>query len=314
MALRLPPMQALRAFEAAARELSLTRAAASLHLTHGAISHQIKALEADLGVRLFARAGRGIRLTDEGERFAQRVRGALNELANAVREIADRSNPRLLRISVTPSFAARWLLPRMARFAAAHPDIDLDVRASGVNVDFQHDDAEVAVRYGTGIWDGVVSEHLLDEQFFPVCSPRLAHGRLPKRPEDLKRHTLLRSEDEFWQPWFAAAGLDWPEPDRGPIFNDTAHMMQAAVEGHGIVLARTSLLANDLRNGLLVRLFDIEVPGTRKYFLVYPPRLAHAPKIALFRQWLRDEIARDFAAVNQTAKAPPRASRPQRRH
>ena len=154
MALRLPPMQALRAFEAAASELSLTRAAHSLHLTHGAISHQIKALEADLGVRLFARAGRGIRLTDEGERFAQRVRGALNELANAVREIADRSNPRLLRISVTPSFAARWLLPRMARFAAAHPDIDLDVRASGVNVDFQRDDAEVAVRYGTGSWDG----------------------------------------------------------------------------------------------------------------------------------------------------------------
>ncbi len=146
-----------------------------------------------------------------------------------------------------------------------------------------------------------------------MCSPRLAHGRLPKRPEDLARHTLLRSEDEFWQPWFAAAGLDWPEPDRGPIFNDTAHMMQAAVEGHGIVLARTSLLANDLRNGLLVRLFDIEVPGTRKYFLVYPPRLAHAPKIALFRQWLRDEIARDANAVNRKAKAPPRASRPQRR-
>jgi LysR family transcriptional regulator, glycine cleavage system transcriptional activator len=313
MALRLPPMQALRAFEAAARELSLTRAGDSLHLTHGAISHQIKALEADLGVRLFARAGRGIRLTDEGERFAQRVRGALNELANAVREIADRSNPRLLRISVTPSFAARWLLPRMGRFAAAHPDIDLDVRASGVNVDFQRDDAEVAVRYGTGSWDGVVSEHLLDERFFPVCSPRLAHGRMPKRPEDLARHTLLRSEDEFWQPWFAAAGLDWPEPDRGPIFNDTSHMMQAAVEGHGIVLARTSLLANDLRNGLLVRLFDIEVPGTRKYFLVYPPRLAHAPKIALFREWLRDEIALDAKGVSRKAKAPPRASRLQRR-
>ena len=313
MALRLPPMQALRAFEAAASELSLTRAAHSLHLTHGAISHQIKALEADLGVRLFARAGRGIRLTDEGERFAQRVRGALNELANAVRELADRSNPRLLRISVTPSFAARWLLPRMARFAAAHPDIDLDVRASGLNVDFQRDDAEVAVRYGTGSWEGVASEHLLDERFFPVCSPKLAHGRLPKVPADLARHTLLRSEDEFWQPWFAAAGLDWPEPDRGPIFNDTAHMMQAAVEGHGIVLARTSLLANDLRNGLLVRLFDIEVPGTRKYFLVYPPRLAHAPKIALFRQWLRDEIARDDEGVNRKAKAPPRALKLRRR-
>lgn len=299
-------MQALRAFEAAAREQSLTRAADSLHLTHGAISHQIKALEADLGVRLFARAGRGIRLTDEGERFAQRVRGALTELADAVREVADRSNPRQLRISVTPSFAARWLLPRMPRFTAAHPDIDLDVRANMAYVDFRRDDADLAVRYGLGSWDGVVSEHLLDERFFPVCSPRLAHGRLPKRPADLARHTLLRSDDEYWQPWFAAAGLDWPEPDRGPIFNDTSHVMQAAVEGQGIALARTSLLGNDLRNGLLVRLFDLEVPSTRQCYLVYPPRLADAPKIALFRQWLRDEIARDDQVVSRRAKAKPR--------
>jgi LysR family glycine cleavage system transcriptional activator len=303
-------MQALRAFEAAAREQSLTRAADSLHLTHGAISHQIKTLESDLGVRLFARAGRGIRLTDEGERFAQRVRNALGELADAVREIADHSNPRQLRISVTPSFAARWLLPRMIRFTAAHPDIDLDVRANFANVDFQRDDAEVAVRYGMGSWDGVVSEHLLDEWFFPVCSPRLAHGRLPRHPSDLARHTLLRS-DEYWQPWFAAAGLPWPEPDRGPIFNDTSHMLQAAVDGQGIALARKSLLADDLRNGLLVRLFDIEVPGPRKYFLVYPPRLAGAPKIALFRRWLRDEIARDDARVNRKAQTP-RSATPSR--
>jgi LysR family glycine cleavage system transcriptional activator len=306
-------MQALRAFEAAAREQSLTRAADALHLTHGAISHQIKQLEADLGVRLFARAGRGIRLTDEGERFAQRVRSALTELAEAVREVADRSNPRLLRVSVTPSFAGRWLLPRMARFAASHPDIDLDVRANMANVDFQRDDAEVAVRYGMGGWDSVVSEHLLDERFFPVCSPQFARGRLPKRPGDLARHTLLRSGDEFWQPWFAAAGLPWAEPERGPIFNDTSHMMQAAVEGQGIMLARTSLLGNDLRNGLLVRLFDIEVPGPRKYFLVYPPRLADSPKIALLRQWLRDEIARDDQVVNRKAKAPPRPSKTLRR-
>jgi LysR family glycine cleavage system transcriptional activator len=241
------------------------------------------------------------------------VRGALTELAEAVREVADRSNPRQLRISVTPSFAARWLLPRMPRFTAAHPDIDLDVRASMANVDFQRDDAEMAVRYGMGSWDGVISEPLLDEQFFPVCSPRLAHGRLPKRPADLARHTLLRTDDEFWQPWFAAAGLPWPEPDRGPIFNDTSHVMQAAVEGQGIALARTSLLGNDLRNGLLVRLFDIEVPSARKYFLVYPPRLADAPKVALFRAWLRDEIARDGEGVSRKAKAPPRPSRERRR-
>ena len=130
MAFRIPTVQALRAFEATAREKSLTHAAQALHLTHGAISHQIKSLEDDVGVRLVERAGRGIRLTDEGERFALRVRAILADLASAVRQLTDRSNPRQLRISVTPSFAARWLLPRMARFAAQHPSIDLDVRAN----------------------------------------------------------------------------------------------------------------------------------------------------------------------------------------
>jgi LysR family glycine cleavage system transcriptional activator len=298
-------MQALRALEATAREQSLTRAAESLSLTHGAISHQIKALEDDLGVCLIERAGRGIRLTDEGERFAQRVRAALAEIAAAVQEISDRSNPRLLRVSVTPSFAARWLLPRMARFAAAHPDVDLDVRANGFLVDFQRDDTDCAVRYGFGTWPGVTSERLLDERFLAVCSPRIAGG-VPRRPADLARYPLLRSNDEYWQPWFAAAGLSWPEPGRGPIFNDSAHMLQAAIEGQGIALGRTSLLGDDLRNGLLVQLFGIEVQGDRQYYFVYPPRLAQAPKIALFRQWLRDE-------VNRTAKRTSRPSPSRRR-
>ena len=290
MALRLPPMQALRAFEAAAREQSLTKAARSLNLTHGAISHQIKSLESDLGVRLVERAGRGIRLTDEGERFASRVRAAFAELAAAVNEITSHANPRRLGVSVTPSFAARWLLPRIGRFLAAYPDVDLDVRANWVNVDFMRDDAHVAIRYGFGDWPDVSVEHLLDDQFFPVCSPRFANGRLPASPEDLARHTLLRSADEYWKPWFEAAGLDWPEPTRGPIFNDSSHLIQAAAEGQGIALARSTLLGNDVRNGVLVRLFDIEVPAPRKHYLVYPPRMANSPKLALFRKWLHDEI------------------------
>jgi len=298
--IRLPPMQALRAFDAAAREKSLTRAAESLNLTHGAISHQVKSLEDDLGVRLVERAGRGIRLTDEGERFAQRVRAVLADLSSAVQEAAERSNPRLLRVSVTPSFAARWLLPRMARFAEAHPSVDLDVRASGLLVDFQRDDPDCAVRYGLGTWPGVASEHLLDEVYLPVCSPRLSGGRLPKRPADLSRYPLLRSNDEYWAPWFAAAGLAWPEPDRGPIFNDSAHMLQAAIEGHGIALARSSLLGDDVRNGLLVRLFEVEVPSERSYYFVYPPRVAATPKIQMFGRWLHAE-ARE-AVVTRKAK------------
>ncbi len=288
-------MQALRAFEAAARERSLTKAAESLHVTHGAISHQIKSLESDLGVRLVERAGRGIRLTDEGERFATRVRTAFAELMTAVQEITTRTNPRLLRVSVVPSFAARWLLPRIGRFLAAHPDIDLDVRANLANVDFQRDDADVAIRYGFGKWDGVGVEHLLDDSFFPVCSPRITGG-VPKRPADLARYTLLRADNEPWKPWFEAAGLDWPEPTRGPIFNDSSHMMQAAAEGQGIALGRSTLLGNDERNGVLVRPFAIEAPAPRGFYLVYPPRNADSPKLATFRTWLHAEIAADRKA------------------
>jgi LysR family transcriptional regulator, glycine cleavage system transcriptional activator len=305
LALRLPPMQALRAFEAAARLESLTKAADSLHLTHGAISHQIKSLETDLGVRLVERAGRGIRLTDAGERFAGRVRIAFAELAAGVHEMVTRANPSRLRVSVAPSFAARWLLPRIGRFIAAHTDVDLDVRANMANVDFQHDDADVAIRYGHGDWPGLTVEHLLDDWFFPVASPRIAGGRLPARPADLSRYTLLRSDDEYWKPWFEAAGLDWPEPARGPIFNDSAHMMQAAAEGQGIALARWCLLGNDVRNGVLVPLFDIAVPVPRKYYLVYPARTAGSPKLAAFRQWLLAQIAEAEAGDD----FPPRSAR-----
>ncbi|HEY7786987.1 MAG TPA: transcriptional regulator GcvA [Casimicrobiaceae bacterium] len=310
MTAHMPPMQALRAFEAAARARSLTKAAESLNVTHGAISHQIKALEANLGVRLIERAGRGIRVTDDGERLATRVRSALAEIADAVREAGERGNPRQLRVSVTPSFAARWLLPRLGSFLKAHPDVDLDVRSSNALVDFRRDDAHIAIRYGFGDWPDVKAEHLLDDTFFPVCSPRLL-PKLPEQPRDLAHYTLLRADDEWWKPWFEAVGLGWPEPTRGPSFNDSALMLQAAVERQGIALSRSSLLGNDVRNGLLVRLFDIDVPAPRKYYLVYPPRLAASPKLALFRAWLEAEIGEDASAcAPRTGK--PRTTKPRR--
>lgn len=296
MAFRLPPMQALRAFEAAARERSLTRAAEVLHLTHGAISHQIKALEADLGVRLVERSGRGIRLTDEGERFAARVRVAFAELSAAVQELGQRTSPRRLRVSVTPSFAARWLLPRLARFAAANPDLDLDVSANTAIVDLQRDDIDCAIRYSIGPWPGVIAELLSEDASFPVCSPRIAGG-VPKRPEELARFTLLRADGEDWIPWFRAAGLDWPEPTRGPNFSDSSHLLQAAADGAGVAMARRSLMGQDLRNGVLVKPFEVEVPTLRKYYLVYLPRMAESPKIVAIRVWLKSE----FAASNDRA-------------
>ncbi len=300
-------MQALRAFEAAARMRSLSRAAESLHLTHGAISHQIKSLEADFGVRLVEREGRGIRLTDEGERFATRVRAVLSDLGDAVREVTERANPRQLRVSVIPSFAARWLLPRIGKFFAQHPEIDLDVIANNALADFKRDGVDVAIRHGLGDWSGVVSEYVLDDVTFPVCNPRLNNGRLPARPADLARYTLLRSEGESWKSWFEAAGLDWPEPTRGPAFSDSSHTMQAAIDGQGIALARSSLLGNDVHNGVLIQLFDIVVPLPKKYFLVYPPRLADSPKLAPFRQWLFDEVAaegRDSSPSSKRRSAP----------
>ncbi len=308
---RLPPMQALRAFDATARARSLTRAAESLNLTHSAISHQIKALEADFGVRLIERAGRGIRLTDEGERFATRLRDVLADLGDAVREATERTHSRQLRVSVIPSFAARWLLPRVGRFFAAHPEIDLDVSANNQLIDFRRDNVDLGIRHGLGDWPGLVSEYFLDDFYFPVCSPKLANGRLPPRPEDLARYTLLRSDGEPWKPWFEAAGLDWPEPPRGPTFNDSSHTVQAAIDGQGVALARSSLIGDDVRNGVLVQLFDIVVPSARKYFLVYPPRLAGSPKLAPFRKWLFDEVARESRDVAKSGG--PREMRKARR-
>jgi LysR family glycine cleavage system transcriptional activator len=304
-------MQALRAFDAVAELGSLTRAASALHLTHGAISHQIRTLEAELGVELLERVGRGVRLTTAGERFAAQLRDALDRLAAAVRDVTERTNPRRIRVSVVPSFAARWLLPRMGRFIAAHPDIDLDVSATLNVVDFQREDVDFGVRHGLGPWPGVIAEPLFEETYFPACSPRLARGRLPRRPADLARYVLLRGEGELWEPWFRAAGLDWPEPTRGPMFNDSSHMVQAAAEGQGIALARPSLLGNDLASGALVRLFDIEVPAPRRFFLVYPPRLAKSPKLVVFRDWLFAELAAD-RAISRRLTAQRGGARPRR--
>ncbi len=312
MTLRIPPLQALRALEAVARSGSLTRAADALSVTHGAISHQLKGLEDALGVPLVERAGRGVRLTDEGERFASRVKVALAELAEAVREVTEHRNPRHFRVSVMPSFAARWLLPRVGRFVAAHRDIDLDVRASATLVDFRRDDVDAVIRYGGGHYPGLVSEHLMDDAYFVACSPAI-EGGVPARPADLRRYPLLRSENEFWEPWFRAAGLDWDEPSRGPKYEDASHLLQATVEGQGVALARTSLIGNDLANGVLVRAFDISVPSPHRYFLVYPPRMADSPKLVVFRRWLQDEIAADPNAGGGTPAAKRTRAKPRSR-
>jgi len=291
MARRLPPLSALRPFEAAARLESFSRAAEELHLTHGAISHQMKALEASLGAPLFRREGRKLLLTDAGQRFASRLRDLLGDLGAAVAEVTQRRDQQELTISVLPSFASLWLIPRLARFHAAHPEIDVNIRATQALAEFGADGVDLAIRIGGGDWPGLVAEKLFDEEVFPVASPRLDGGALPKRPEGLARAVLLRSERQPWTPWFRAMGLDWPEPSRGPIYSDETLLIQAAAEGIGVALARGALVAADLAAGRLIRLFPKRVPSRAAYYLVYPRAAAGLPRVRAFREWILAERA-----------------------
>lgn len=281
-------MQALQALRAVARTGSISKAARLLHVTHGAVCHQIKSLEQFLDVRLVGRTGRGIHLTDEGRTFAHRVGVTLDELSAAVRETKSGPAQREFPVTVISSFASRWLLPRVGRFLSKHPDIDLHINATP-GEDLRTDQVEVAVYYGDGNWPGLVSELIWHDEFSPVCSPLLRH--IPQCPADLSGHTLLRADGERWAPWFRAAGLDWSEPVRGPIFNDSAHMLQAAAAGQGVALARRSLSSDDLARGVLVEPFHLAVQAAHPLYLAYSARLEESKKLMAFRRWLRDEMA-----------------------
>ena len=290
MADRLPPLAALKAFEAAARIGSFSRAAEEIHVTHGAVSHQVKALEALVGVPLFARNGRRVTLTADGKVLADRVRAALHDISDAMESVARRDRNHRLTVSMVPSFAARWLMPRLGRFMAKHPDIAVNVHASLALVDFARDGADMAVRFGRGGWPNVEVEKFMDDQRFPVASPRLNGGKLPTRPAELAKFRLLSTDDEPWTPWFRAAGVKLPEPV-GPMFNDAAMMVQAAVDGRGIAFARRSISEADLAAGNLVRLFDIALKAEESYYLIWPKGKPPA-KVLAFRDWMFAEKKR----------------------
>lgn len=290
MANRLPPLAALKAFEAAARLGSFSRAAEESYVTHGAVSHQVKALEEMVGVPLFARNGRRVALTAEGKALADRVRAALRDIADAIESAGRRDRGNQLTVSMLPSFAARWLMPRLGRFMEKHPDIAVNVHASLALANFTRDGVDMAVRFGRGGWPNVEAEKLMDDERFPVASPRLNRGKLPLRPADLAKFRLLSTDDEPWTPWFRAAGVKLPEP-HGPIFNDAAMMVQAAVDGGGIAYARKSITQGDLAAGNLVRVFDIALKAEGSYYLVYPPGKLPG-KVLAFRDWLFAEKKR----------------------
>jgi LysR family transcriptional regulator, glycine cleavage system transcriptional activator len=290
---QLPALNAIKAFEAAARHESFSRAADELFVTHGAVSHQIRALEAELGVTLFARDGKRVRLTEVGRRYAAQVRGALTALADATREVRAGDRERRLVVSMLSSFAARWVTPRIGSFIEAHPQWDLELLSSNSLTDFTRDDVDAAIRFGFGKYPGLHAELLLEEIYFPVCSPNFNGGNLPKAPEDLAGLPLLRSDDELWRPWFEAAGLtEWPEPKRGALYQDSSNLLQAAIDGQGVVLTRRSLALHEIATGRLVRLFDVDSPSPWQYYFICPPHMMQTERVRAFRDWVFEEVGR----------------------
>ncbi|MES2018380.1 MAG: transcriptional regulator GcvA [Pseudomonadota bacterium] len=288
---QLPNFSALRAFEAAARHQNFSRAAEELHLTHGAISHQVRALEQELGVLLFIRNGRHVKVTADGLRLAQSVGRAFAEIAAAADALRPSRHSTRLTVSSIPSFAARWLAPRLGRFIELHPDTEVLLQASGQLQDLVKDEVDVGIRFGRGHYPGLVVERLMGDIYYPVASPRYRGGRLPCTPEELAGANLLRSE-EPWLPWFQAAGLALAEPKGGVLFQDLSMLIRSAVDGDGVALVRNVVAMQEVAAGELVRLFDIAIDSPDDYYFVCPPGALNKPQVQAFRSWLKAEIVR----------------------
>jgi len=302
----LPPLNALRAFESAGRHLSFTKAAAELNVTPAAISHQVKALEELLEVPLFHRLTRALRLTDAGQAALPTLSQGFDKLAQGAEQMRAHAESRVLTISVSPSFGAMWLVPRLERFRIRHPDIEIRIDGTDRRVDLARDDADVAVRYGPGGYDGVRVDWLFGQLNTPVCSPALLSGPRPlEQPDDLRHHTLLhidwKDAEASWRMWLLAAGLDDIDPTSGPRFTMENMAVQAALDGHGVALVGDILVADDLAAGRLVRPFDpsLSTPLTFSYYLLTPKDSDEQPKVAAFRDWLLEEARSSCPEVRE---------------
>src|SRR5579871_5282599 len=292
MTARLPSLNGLRAFEAAARHLSFTLAAAELNVTQTAISHQIKRLEEELGLRLFVRKNRALALTPRARDYLPGVRAAFNDLRLATDRLLRKDEDNVLTVSTLASHAAKWLLPRLSSFQDAHPGIDVRITTSSSLVDFRSGDVDAAIRYGRGHWPGVRAQWLMADELFPVCSPALLKGDRPLTcPQDLARYTLLHSSggyDDDWRLWLTAAGLPTDISKQPGLSFDLIFMtVQAAIDGFGVAMGRTSYVEADIAAGRLVVPFKIALPADAGFYLVSPAARADPPKLAAFRQWLR---------------------------
>jgi LysR family transcriptional regulator, glycine cleavage system transcriptional activator len=286
----LPSLNGLRAFEAAARHLSFTRAADELSVTQTAISHQIRRLEEQLGLRLFLRQKRALALTREAETYLPSVRAAFEDLRRATERLRRDGDGHLLTVSTVATLAAKWLVPRLASFQEAHPGIEVRISTSPNLVDFRREAIDLAIRYGRGNWPGLRADWLMAEDIFPVCSPALLKGPVPLRePADLARHTLLHVTGyrDDWRFWLTSFGLPASVTGGPSLTFDVALMaLQAAIDGLGVAIGRTPYVEADLAAGRLVKPFDMSLPGAAGFYVVSPTETADAPKIAAFREWL----------------------------
>ncbi|MGI2259830.1 transcriptional regulator GcvA [Shewanella sp. GXUN23E] len=295
MSRRLPPLNAVKAFEAAARHLSFTRAAEELFVTQAAVSHQIKALEEFLGLKLFRRKNRSLLLTEEGQSYFLDIKDIFVQLGEATDRLLARGAIGSLTVAMSPSFAIQWLVPRLAKFSEKNPDIDVRIKAVDSDSASLTDDVDVAIYYGQGNWPGVRADKLRNEVLIPVCSPLLLNGPKPlEKPADLKFHTLLHdSSRQDWQAWFRQCGVTDVNVNQGPIFSHSSLVLQAAAHGQGVALGYSVLARPDIKAGRLVCPFQEVLVSKDAYYLVCQQSHAEQGKIAAFREWMLDMFAEE---------------------
>ncbi|NUU03810.1 transcriptional regulator GcvA [Herbaspirillum robiniae] len=290
---KLPNLAALRAFDAAARYECFSRAAEEIHVTPGAISHQVRALEEELGLQLFIRHGKRISVTETGQRFAATIRKSLSEIALAAEHLRSLNRQQRLVISSTPSFASRWLAPRLWKFIDAHPDVEVVLQSGSHLSDLRLDGVDVGLRFGRGNYSGVVTEKLTDDYYYPVAAPayRGQRGKKLSKPADLAQCTLLRMDQrESWQPWLKLAGLELAEPSGGLVIEDSSLTLRQAADGAGVALSRHMIASQEIAAGELVRLFDVALKADEAYYFVTLPEGQEKPAIAAFRKWIFKEM------------------------
>jgi LysR family glycine cleavage system transcriptional activator len=293
---RLPSLNALKAFEAAGRLLSVTAAADALAVTPSAISRQVRQLEEDLGLPLFKRARTGLVLTEAGVSLLGGLTDGFQRIAQAVDGVRPRPESRVVTVSMLSTFAMRWLLPRLGHFNEAHPDIEVRLSTSVELVDLARGDIDCAIRFGRGDWPGLLADRLFADRLTAVCSPALlAKGPPLERPEDLRGHTLLhaRLRPEHWRIWLHAAGIEDLDPRAGPVFETRNFVIQAALQGLGVAVIDPALVGEELASGRLVQPFPRILALEGAYFLVRHPTKAKLKRVGAFREWLLGEAAEE---------------------